>query len=227
MDSKKTVVLSLGGSAIVPDDINVPFLKGFKEMITDFIGKGNRVIIVCGGGRTARKYIEGITSISDAPHDDMDWLGIYATRINALLVKTMFDNLAYEEIIIDPSQKITTDKLIIIASGWKPGFSTDMDAVILAEQFNAEEVLNISNIDYVYDKDPKQHPDAEKLETISWQDFVKIVGDTWKPGLNMPFDPIASKKAMELKLKVKILNMDLDNISKCINDEKFKGTTIN
>jgi uridylate kinase len=222
----RTIVLSLGGSAIVPESINASFLNDFKTLITGFVSEGNRAIIVCGGGMTARKYQQGLKDIITPSPESLDWLGIYATRINALLIKEMFGSLAYGSIITDPTQKIITSLPIMIASGWKPGFSSDMDAVLLAEQFNASEVINISNIEYVYDKDPKKHPSAKKLETISWSEFRKIVGDSWIPGLNMPFDPIAAKKAHELKLKVIVLNMNLENLRSCINDDSFNGTTI-
>jgi uridylate kinase len=90
----------------------------------------------------------------------------------------------------------------MVAAGWRPGWSTDYVATILAERLNARIVINLSNIEYAYTADPKKDKNAEKIEACSWAEFRKIVGNVWDPGLNMPFDPIASKHAQKLGLKV-------------------------
>ncbi|MFT4297694.1 MAG: UMP kinase, partial [Candidatus Woesearchaeota archaeon] len=186
----------------------------------------NRAVIVCGGGKICRTYQHSAEQVCKINDYDKDMIGIAATRLNAEMVRSLFGDKAFEKVITDPTQKINTDKKIIIGAGWKPGFSSDMDAVVLAEQFQAAEVLNISNIDYVYDKDPKKYKDAKKLEKISWQDYFKIIGTEWKPGMNSPFDPIASKKAKEASIKVKILNAEIENLKKCINGYEFSGTVL-
>ena len=113
------------------------------------------------------------------------------------------------------------------ASSWKPGFSTDYDAVLLAERFQADTLLNLSNIVKVYTADPKTDPDARPLDSIGWQDFQKLVGDTWKPGINVPFDPVATEKAARLKLRVIVAGgRNIDNLKKILYDEKFEGTVI-
>ena len=91
---------------------------------------------------------------------------------------------------------------VLIAAGWKPGFSSDTDAVYLAEKFGAKKVVNLSNIAKVYTADPKLDPTATPIDSISWTDFRLMVGDTWTPGKNTPFDPIASKEAQRLSLTV-------------------------
>ena len=88
---------------------------------------------------------------------ELDWLGISATRFNAYLVKTIFKNLTYREIIADPTKKIRMkNEKVIVAAGWKPGCSTDYDAVLLAKNLGVKTLINLTNIDYVYDKDPKK-----------------------------------------------------------------------
>jgi uridylate kinase len=108
------VVISLGGSIIVPEDINTDFLKKFRKLILDFIRKGNRAVIVCGGGRLARKYSEAAQKINNVSDDELDWIGIKATVLNAELVKSMFGRLAYEKVVNEPNKHISTDKKIII-----------------------------------------------------------------------------------------------------------------
>ena len=221
----KKIVISLGGSLIVPDDIDIGFLNQFVETIFSF---SDQYVfgIICGGGKRAKRYMDRAKSNGTTKNEELDWLGIKATKENAELVCGMFAPRAYG-VIDDPSAPIKTNKHIIIGAGYRPGFSTDMDAVLLAENIGAEMIINMSNIDYVYDKDPRTNEDAEKIEKISWEEFRKIVGDEWKPRLNAPFDPIASKKAQELGLKVVVISKDLDNLKKLLEEEEFEGTVIN
>ena len=115
----------------------------------------------------------------------------------------------------------------MIAAGWKPGCSTDYDAVLLARNFGVKTIINLSNIEKVYTKDPNKYPDARPIDKISWQDFRKIVGDRWDPGLNTPFDPVASKIAEQLRLKVIIAKgTNLKNLEKIIEGKRFVGTRI-
>ena len=224
----KTIVISLGGSIIVPDKINIEFLKGFKKLIIDFVEKGNKAILVCGGGRTARLYQNAASKISGLRIDDVDWMGIHTTRLNAQLVKTLFLGIVHEKIIHNPNDNIDFREKVLIAAGWKPGWSTDYDAVLLAKNFNVKTIINMSDIFYVYDKEPKNNHDAKPIKEMSWKELRKIVGDEWNPGLNMPFDPIAAKEGERLGLKVIILKgTDLNNLKKFLDGKEFNGTVIN
>ena len=116
---------------------------------------------------------------------------------------------------------------ILVAAGWKPGFSTDNDAVLLAEKLGAKTVVNLSNIEKVYTDDPRTNPDAKPLDTISWDDFRKMVGDEWTPGKNCPFDPIASKRAASNGISVICAGgKNIENIRNILDDKDFIGTKI-
>jgi len=223
----ETVVLSLGGSLIVPDEIDVDYLRRFKFVIEGYIKKGFRFVIVCGGGKTARDYQTAAKKIVNLHSEDVDWLGVHATRINAHFLRTIFRDKAHPKIITNPIEKINFKEKILVAAGWKPGWSSDYDAVLLAKNLGIKKVINLSNIDYVYDKDPKKFKDAKRFDSISWHDFRKIVGNKWDPGLNMPFDPVASKEAEKEGLTVIIANgADLDNFEVILRGKRFNGTTI-
>jgi len=142
------------------------------------------------------------------------------------VVRSSFGEEAYEKVIHDPNEGIETNRRIIIGAGFEPGSSTDLRAVQLAKRLGAGQVINMSNIDYVYSADPKKEPDAKKLTSISWSGFRKLVGYKWDPGLNIPFDPIASKEAEQMGLEVIIIGNDMDNLEKVLKGEDFKGTTI-
>jgi uridylate kinase len=220
----KTLVISLGGSIIVPEEIDTIFLKRFREIILSL--EPARFVIICGGGKICRKYQNAAKEITQIEKMDLDWIGIKATRLNAELVRSVFGETAHGRVIQDPDEEIDNNKKIVIGAGFKPGSSTDLRAVQVAKRFGADKVINMSNIDYVYNVDPKKNPDAKKLTNISWRDFRKLVGSEWSPGLNMPFDPIASEEAEVLGLKVIIIGNDMGNLERLLRGESFRGTTV-
>jgi uridylate kinase len=222
-----TTLISLGGSIIVPDKIDTAFLKRFKKLVLDYIKRGNRMIIVCGGGRTCRTYQQASAKLAKVNDIDKDWVGIMATRLNAELVRVMFKDHAFERVVYDPHEKIRTRKKIIIGAGHVPGCTTDTDTAILAKQFKAHMIINTSNIDYVYDKDPAKHKDAKKITALTWKEFFHMFGKKHHPGAHVPFDPIASDITMKNKMKVAIINgRKLDNLKKLLEGKKFRGTII-
>ncbi len=228
---KDKVIISVGGSLIVPNGgIDTEFLKQFNSFIRSQLANNpnRQFFLVIGGGGTARHYRDaGKEVIGELTVEDLDWLGIHATRLNAHLMRTIFSDIAHKTIIEHYDIIRKAEEPLIIASGWKPGWSTDYDAVLLCEDYGAKSIINLSNIDMAYDKDPNQYPDAKPIDRINWEDFRKIVGDVWSPGLNAPFDPIAAKKAQELGIKVAILSgKNFENLEKYLNNEPFIGTVI-
>jgi len=114
-----------------------------------------------------------------------------------------------------------------VGAGYKPGWSTDYVSVLAAKTYGVKNIINLTNIDYVYDKNPNQFPDAKPLKEVDWKGFSRIVGSKWTPGLSMPFDPRASKLAARLKLKVIMINgRSLERLEDFLNNKPFIGTTI-
>lgn len=230
-----TKVLSVGGSIIVPNNPDTDFLENFVLMCKKWLDESNenRLILVAGGGAPARVYQNAYKEVCEKTNskfdaNSADWIGIMATRINAQLLKASFGSYCKNDVVYNPTvENMQFDGQVLVASGWKPGFSTDTDAVYLAEKFNAKTVVNLSNIEKVYTDDPKKNPNAKPIDQISWSDFRKIVGDDWTPGKNCPFDPIASKKAQELDLTVICASgKNIKNIEAILNDKDYIGSTI-
>ena len=219
---KETVIISLGGSIIVQDRINNDFLISFKKKI---LSSDKRFIIVVGGGKTCRIYQDAAKAVSTVSAEDLDWIGIAATSLNAHMLRSVFGNAAYEQIVTNPTKKISTPKKIIIVAGWKPGHSTDYGAVCLAKTYGAKTIINMTNVDYLYDKDPK-NKGAKKIERADWKTLQTLVGTEWQPGLNRPFDPIATTLAAELELKLIIIGHDLHNLGNILVGKAFNGTII-
>lgn len=229
-EADMTKVISLGGSIVAPDAVDVEFLHSLRELFIGYF-KGcdaRRVILVIGGGGPARKYQAAYRQLTDKPDNDaQDWIGIAATRLNGELVRAVFSDYCPEPLVTDPSAVSSFKGRVLVAAGWKPGFSSDYDAVVLAERFGADTVINLSNISKVYSADPKLDPTAAPLDSLSWKDFKTLVGDVWTPGKNLPFDPIAAGKAAVLHLRVICAaGKDLPNLGKILADEPFIGTTL-
>lgn len=230
----KLSVLSLGGSIISPDKPDADFLSKFQVAVKKYLSDNEdaKLIFVCGGGAPARDYQKAFREVvKDADSDALnaqDWIGIKATHINAQLVKAIFSSLCTDDVVTNPTdEKITFSGRILVAGGWKPGFSTDTDAVYLARRFGADKVINLSNIKKVYTDDPRSNPDAKPIDSISWADFRKIVGDEWNPGKNAPFDPIASKMAQESNITVYCADgRNIENTMAILNGNSFEGTVI-
>jgi len=211
------------------------FLKDFSNLINEFLEKDEkqRFILVVGGGGPARTWVKAYKNIlaaakAEAPKDDeADWIGIMATRLNAQLVKAVMGEWCVQEVVTDPLKVEPLIGRVLVAAGWKPGFSSDYDAVLLAERFRADSVINLSNIEQVYTDDPKKNPEAKPIDAISWPDFCKLVGDEWTPGKNTPFDPVASRHAAKIGIKVIFsAGRNLDNLRNIISGEPFLGTVI-
>lgn len=229
---KDKIIMSVGGSLVVPDGgIDIEFLAKLNDFVRDQLANNpnRQFFLVVGGGTTARHYRDAGRDVvkHELSRDDLDWLGIHASRLNAHLVRTIFRDIAHPYIIkhYEIIRKVTEP--VIVAAAWKPGWSTDYDAVLLCEDYGAREIINLSNIDYVYDKDPNKFKDAKPIKKINWEEFRKMVGDEWVPGMNAPFDPVASQKAEELGVRVAVLNgNNFSNIENYLSGKDFVGTVI-
>jgi len=224
------IILSIGGSLLATKDgINTKFLRRLNTFVRKYIKRGKRFFLVAGGGVTARAYRDaGKDVVGGMTSDDLDWIGIHATRLNAHLLRTIFEDIAHPRIIENYDKKLRDWKEpLVIGAGWKPGWSTDYDAVILARDYGANLIINMSNIDWVYDKDPRLHKDAQAIEKLTWGELEKIVGTEWSPGINAPFDPIAAQLARKLRLTVIVANGEnIENIENIIEGDAFDGTVV-
>ncbi|GMO52521.1 MAG: UMP kinase [Treponemataceae bacterium] len=223
-------VVSLGGSIVAPDAPDTHFLSQFVLMTQSWLAEdgARKLILVIGGGGPARAYQQAYRMASDGVYDnsEADWIGIMATRLNAQLVHALFKSQCPQDVVYDPTQVSEFSGRVMVAAGWKPGFSTDNDAVLLAERFAARIVINVSNIEKVYTADPRVNPGAKPLDSISWEEFRTMVGDEWIPGKNTPFDPIASRRAQSARIRVFCIGKQIDNIRRALDERDFVGTII-
>lgn len=224
--NKDTIVISLGGSIMVPDEVNVDFLKSFVDLIKQFVSEGRSFIIITGGGKTARRYIGALEAFGDFSQDEKDEVGILSTQINAQLLRTMLGDIAYGKTIVNPEDLRGVTHSVAVGAGWKPGHSTDYDAVLMADVVGAETVVNFSNIDYVYDKDPNKFGDAQRKENLTWDEYFEIIPKEFTPGLSTPFDPVGSRYAQEKGITVVISGPHIENLETYMQTGQMDGTII-
>lgn len=227
MKNQNTIIISLGGSLIIPDSIDVKFLNDFKELILEQVKNGKKFLIVTGGGKVCRRYQDAAKEVSNPSNEDLDWIGIASLKLNAELLRVTFGHYAGDRVIPNLSKKFDFDKPIVIGSAFEPGQSTDWDAVLAAENIGAKKMVNLSNTDYVYDSDPKKNPNAKKIEKISWIEYRDLIPKDWNPGLSTPFDPVASKEAERIGLEVVLMNgNNIENLKNYLDEKEFIGTVI-
>lgn len=227
VNKKNYLIISLGGSVIVENVINEKFLKGFSILIKKKIQKNKRpIILTIGGGKICRFYQAAARHLGVLNRKDLDWIGIRVTHVNAQLLLSLFRNLAFPKIITNPTElkKLPSARLIVVGGG-TPGWSTDYDAVYLANLTKGKEVINITNVPAIYDKDPRKFKNARPYKRINYSQIFKMMPQ-WKPGLSFPFDPRALKLANKSKIKIVIMGSDIKNLKNFFAGKDFKGTII-
>jgi uridylate kinase len=226
---KSAVVISVGGSLVVPKEgINIDFLNELRLIVKFLLDNQVPVALVVGGGTTSRTYHKACSSFTHITNQDIDWIGIRAISLNAELVRAIFSDMPlFPQIITDPETIAShNDYPLYIVGAWEPGHSSDTNAVIVAEKLGTNRVINFSNVTHVYDRDPSLYSDAGKLKKITWDEYLKLIPDTWVPNLSSPFDPVASRKAQALGMQVVVLGASTDNLQSYLRNEPFEGTLI-
>jgi uridylate kinase len=225
---KQVIVLSLGGSLIIPDDIDVNYLKNFKKIVLKNTRK-YQFIIVCGGGSIARKYINALREIG-MNETFQSFAGISATRTNARFMSYFFNQ---DQKIGIPSKisevKDYIKKYNIVFCGaleYHPHQTSDSTSAQIAEHFKID-FINLTDVKGLHDKNPKEHKDAKFISEISWKDFDKMASKIkFKPGQHFVLDQKASKIIMKSKITTYILGKDMNQLDNLLNKKKFIGTKI-
>jgi len=225
---KEIVVLSLGGSLIIPDDVDIKFLRKFKRVILRNTKK-YKFVIVCGGGSIARKYISALRR-EKLNKKLQNFSGISATRVNARFMNYFFNKNPKYGI---PHTTETLEKYIkkqnVFFCGaleYKPKQTSDSTAARLAKIFGSI-FINLTNVSGLHDKNPKKYKNARFIPKISWKNFYKMANkNKYTPGQHFILDQTASEIIMKSKIKTYILGKDLKQLENVLKNKKFRGTII-
>ncbi len=224
----KWLVIRLGGSLIVPELPDAEYLGKLRDLIIERTEKFNeRFLIISGGGKTYRHYRDALRVLNSS-QEVQDWIGVYCNRFNAELIRLIFGSKAYSEVINFADQlPNTVQESIVICGADVPGHSSNHDAVMFAHKVGAQQILNLSNIDYVYDSDPKVNPSAKKYEQVSWKQYRTFIPTEWESGMNTPFDPNSSREAQELDIDVIFMKGNpINHLKNYLETGTVEGTVI-
>lgn len=225
---KKMVVISLGGSLIIPKEVDVPLLKKFRGVLLKNTRK-HKFIVVCGGGSVARKYIRGLVKAGISEHLQ-GLIGIASTRTNARFMNYFFNKDSESGIphSIQDIKRILAyqDFIFCGALTYKTGATTDAQAAEIAKKFNSV-FINMTDVSGLHDKNPKEHKDAKFIPKISWKDFDKMANKIkFEPGQHFVLDQEAAKMIRKNRTTTYILGKDMSQLNNLLNNRKFKGTII-
>ncbi len=226
---KKVIVLSLGGSLIVPNEIDLKFLQDFKKVILKN-SKNFKFVIVCGGGSVARKYISAL-KLDGKKEYLQDLVGISVTRLNARFLAYVFGKDPEWGIPHDMEhiENLLKKHAIVFCGGlrYAPEQTSDTTAVRLANYLKTD-FVNLTNVKGLYDKNPAKFKDAKFIPRCTFEELNKIVMEIeQKPGMHAPVDHSAMKVIKQHKIKTTLLGKDMKNFDNFLNGKKFVGTIIN
>jgi uridylate kinase len=220
-----SIVISLGGSVLVSDEINISFFENLKDLLKK-LSDQYKIYIIIGGGKTARAYINLGRKLS-FDEKTLDNFGIEITRVNAKILTNLIDK-SNKDIPKTTDEASVIDKKIVIMGGTTPGHSTDMVGAELAEKVGASKFIIATNVDGVYDKDPNKFADARQLKEITIDNLIDQYGIDWKSaGKNIVIDGPALQIIKRAKIPTFVLNgKKLRELKKAIDDLDFNGTKI-
>ncbi|GBL41347.1 UMP kinase [Nitrosopumilaceae archaeon] len=212
---KKRIVIKLSGRIFSMD--NVKMLKDYASFLVK-ISKICQPIVIAGGGNIARHYITHARS-SGADESTLDELGIEISRLNAKLLIYALKNKAYSHppTTLQEVRHAVDDGLIVVTGGLHPGQSTNGTAALIAEKINAEQFLNATDVDGVYDKDPNKFKNAKKFKRIELKNLKNMLvhEDSIAGGYDL-MDIVALKIIERSKIKTRILKADIKTLEKAI-----------
>lgn len=225
---KEVVVLSLGGSLIVPERIDPAWLDKFKSLILKLKNK-YKFVIVCGGGFVAREYIT-LLEKEHKSRKEQSIAGIAVTRMNAKIMMQIFGEQANKELPMDMKQiKELLSKNDVVFCGalrYAPNQTSDSTAAKIANYLKTI-FINITNVPGLYSDNPIKNKNAKFIPNISWKSFEKrALSIKYKPGQHFVLDQKASTIIRKNKIKTYIIGKDIKSLENLIKNRKFKGTII-
>ncbi len=224
----KKVVISLGGSLIVPKEVDTKFISSFKKTLRKNY-RNYKFIVVCGGGHVARKYISILKSEKKS-NKEISLAGIRATRMNARLMMQVFGKEANDSIPLsmkDVEDYLPKNKVVFCgALRYASNETSDGTAAKLAHHLKSN-FINLTNVPGLFTSNPLKNKKAKLIQNISWKDFEKkALRLKFKPGQHFVLDQNASTIIRKSRIKTYILGPDMKNFDKLLKGKKFKGTTI-
>jgi uridylate kinase len=228
MVERPRVALSVGGSIIATDDIDVEYLRGLASIVGE-ASESRDMLVVVGGGRISRRYISACRALG-ADEGFLDWVGIDSTRLNARLLIAALRSRAYHGVPKDLHEALDASKdfPIVVMGGTHPGHTTDAVCAMLAELARASELVVLTNVEGVYTADPRSDPDAVMLPKVGASELVRIVSEGSRAaGSPNVVDPMAARIIERAGIQAKVLDgRDLEQVANALSGQEFRGTLV-
>ena len=230
----KRILLKLSGESLMGDKafgLDPLRLEQYANDIKSVTQLGVQLALVIGGGNIYRGMNEKETGIERAQGD---YMGMLATVINGVAMQSMLEKLGVEtrlqsaikmDQVAEPFirrkaiRHLEKGRVVIFAAGTgNPYFTTDTAASLRAMEINADVIMKATNVDGIYDKDPKKHADAKLFQELAYMDVLK-------QGLQV-MDSTAISLCMDNKLPIITFNLNKPgNITRVVRGEAI-GTIV-
>ena len=225
--SQDIVVISIGGSILIPDQNDSVFIGKLAEMLKKASEKV-RLCVVCGGGKIARYYTVTGRELGGDEYQ-LDLLGIGCTRLNAALLALALGERSSTDIPLDvkTAAKRFAEGKIVVMGGTEPGHTTDAVATMLAVELGGARVINATSVDAVYSDDPRKNPDAVRYDRLTIEELDALVYKDHGAGKSSVFDPMGVQIAKKEKIDIQMVDgRNLAELEKAILGQPFSGTYI-
>lgn len=225
---KEKVVVSIGGSILIPGNSDAVYIKELSEMIRD-VSNSVQLIIICGGGRIARYYTSTGSELGGTTYQ-LDMLGIGCTRLNAGLLAIALGESSSADIplTVEEAASRSTEDNVVVMGGTVPGHTTDAVATMVAREIGANKVVNATSVDAVYSNDPETDPSAKRFSKLTIDELGDLVYKEHGAGRSSVFDPLGVKIAKEEHIDILIVDgRDLNELRNAMLGKDIKGTFIN
>lgn len=221
------VVIRIGGS-VIASPTNPKLIGQYANLLQRLGQKGCKTITVVGGGTLAREFIE-VGSQLDLSEEAQDLVAIHVSRLYALLLTLKLGNNGAEPVPLSIGEAVRALEKgkIVVMGGLKPGMTTDTVAAHIAQEIEAQLLVKATDQDGIYNKDPRKHKDAEKLDKTTFHDLTQLFEQSrHKAGIHQILDPVAIKVLRETNIKTIIVNGSNPRNIECAIEGEEIGTII-
>lgn len=225
--------ISLGGSLIIPHESEVRdlYVCEFAVLLKERVDAAKqKTAVVTGGGRFTRLYQDALRHQGVTDSYKLDEIGILPTHTNALFVTDLLtEHGVRTQYLHSLTTPLKRDYDAWVTGGTKPGQDTDGVLAELAGMLGINQLINATNVAYVYERNREGKPDFNKpIKELSWNQYFELMkNERQEPGKSLPFGITAARKVSQMGLSVIVLNgNDLDNLNQAFAGKDFVGTTI-
>jgi uridylate kinase len=200
-------VLRIGGS-VVASPINPKLMCEYADLLKNLKQQGHEIAVVVGGGTLAREFIQAAKDMG-LPEEAQDEVAISISRVFAQLLLKKLGELGCSKVplTVEQAANCLREEKVVVMGGLKPGMTTDTVAALIAEKMDADLLVKGTDQEGVYNKNPRTHKDAVKLDHLSFEDLSGVLAqDKHKAGIHQVVDPEAVKVLRRKRIRVVVVN---------------------